>query len=652
MSFRIGLVLLVFCLFVGPAHAQSDTETQIAPDDSTKTMTWFDRLGVQPEYRSSFRVNRTSTNWDESLQLNEQFGSIAFATDWNVGFQQNPTQNDRRQQTGKGRVSLEHVSDTFGGWSFGTAGELNQRSSRTDFSSQTSNDSEIGLVLSSGGLGEALRRNRDWAVDTFTWDVTGTAGITSEYTASERRSREEGNPLDRADSTDASGFLREISTELFYAPRESWTVTVDAKANRVREDFKTDLAFPDSSAVLEGTNENENETFNVTASWKPSRDTSFEFRHNRVHDVSQEFSTTELAQDTRTGTERSVSLSLKGEPFWGVEHLISASNRFLDTEYVLADRGAGSDGYSLGGTHSVKLGRLWGPVQKTALEFEWRWGEKALSYDTGNSYDSETVKARFRVERPFGKRLVVTGQSETNLEQTFYEGGENDRDVLDQRLESNFKYDLREGVETKLNVFWKKKRSLNIREAKALANFDETNVTVTASYGWDLRPGMKLGQDYIVTAVSSELPFDDSKSDLARTSQLQTTFAGRIGERVDLRLEHKFQFKDSGRYELEEDRTRRFAKETEGTQQWLETEASYRVLRRFVVFINQRYEIRIKENSNTGKISRRPRTELKWGWNLLHDFNEEFGITTKFDRVNATDELSYWKGSASLTKAF
>jgi hypothetical protein len=602
-------------------------------------------------------VNRTSTRFGENAAISKQYGALDLSTKWNVDVQKNKTQNNRRQQTGRGTTTLAYELDEVGGWSLGGEFGVSRTNTKSDVNRQVNEDDKLGLFVTTEVLGRALSRSLALGEGVLSWTSTTQFDRTESRDINESRNRTT-QALTRADSTDAEGSERSFDSELILAPRPGYSFEMTASVSRASEDFRTDRPLePDSTRFLSGTNEDEADIYSVKGDYSPDRDTQVGFQVSSTKTRIQEYSTTLKQQDTRYGRDELLSFTAGGKPFLGILLGGSADYRKVRTSYEVSDQGAGRESRGVDGKVLFTFGRGFGLLAGTEVDVVTTYSETQNTYDNSTSYDEDAINIRTVLRRTFGKKLKATLSGEGDLKQTYYDAApgqvKDDRDVLRRTLDTSWTYAASPRLTTSLNMQLDERQTINISGRKSSANSVETVVQVGATYTWSIRPATSLTQRFNVNANSSTFAFDEDKSNLFRQSRLETEVSTTLAERAHLRLEHEYRARDSGAYtELGPGLPRGYAKDTEEIQQIVEAETTYRILESATAFYRQRYDIRDVTQIVTGTSRTTDLLESIWGVDVNHEFDEQFVFKMKMERTSSNREPSYWKGQASVNRTF
>ncbi len=663
---RLGSFLLFFVLFAadlafGQATGQVEGPPDLVPADSTRYPTLFDRIGIHPQLTAKFQVNRGSTTFQELLKVRRHFGRVLVDSDWNVRVQRNEERNNRRQQSGKGDTRLAYAGQSLGGWTVGTAFSTGRSNSSETFSRKVKNDSAVSLTSSWSGLRLVAP---DLGVDdSFYWDVTADLSATEETSINERFSRTSTGISD-ADSTSSDGGVLDFGTALGFVPATDWKFTAEAGWSRGTDDFSTRLeeASGDSSLVsfLDGTNRDRARDLRIASGWRRDQNRFFEIGAYWARSVTQDFSSAEEQQDTRTAVERSFSLDTKGEPYFGIGLDFSANLRRIGSTFDLSDNGSGSDGWDTRLIASYVLGPAWSMLDGVELEFDGGLEERDYTADSVNSpdYTQETISIKGTVRKSWRRNVSLSMSASGELEQSFYED-DKDRDEVENRVEALFTYALGERFSNTdefvptLHFNYRRNQTIAIAAARANGNTDQTSITAGGRYTWTFNPRLELSQDITVTANSSTLPFDEDRSKLTRTSQLRSTLNARLGERILMSFDHDFRARDSGAFRIDpEDGIRKYIQDTKGIQQVLNNEIRLAVHASVDLFYNQRYQFDTNKNLVSGAVNRDPRTEITWGGVFRHYFSADSSLNVDLKRLSSTREESDWRGQASVSRIF
>lgn len=654
-AIRCGLplawVVVAALGILGPASAQEDGET--ASPRSTPSLSLFDRLDFHPRYDSRYTVNRTSIGWTQGLNMDRDFGPLSASNRWSVNIQRNETQNNRRQQDGRSSSSLAYNAEGAGGWSIGTDLGVNRRFLTSDFNRTVDNSTDVDLVTTTGVLGHAIRQRLEADEDALDWSLTGAWGVTRATQINETRSRTDGS-VSRADSTGTEGTARRLETTLALDPDASWDIELGGYAWRGASDARTQQFNADS--LITADNRSWENRFNVSGSWTPMKNTVLTFGGKVQRSRRQDYNRIIQAQDTVTGVDESARLSLDARPLWGIRSVVTFSAGALRSDYRVQDSDRTSSNEGILATFDFSTGKIFGFMAGTDVKLEWEMesGRTTFSEDRTQHYDSDKTRMKVDLSRPIGTKLSATVGGEALLTQRFYEDGDQDDDDLRTWFDAALKYDLSSRVDATLNIRWNGKEIVKVQSSQSANSTTDTDLRVGANYNWRIVDRVTFGQRYSVFAQSKELAFRDQESQLSRTSEVVSTLTSQVGERVDLDLEHKFSFRDSGRFSIDPaSGVRAYGKDREEDWQYLEVGTRYHILRGLAdLHARQRFEVRESRVLTSGQVTNRPKTELTWGTQFKHDIAEGFDLSGLIDRISSTQEPSYWLATVSLNRVF
>lgn len=645
------LNLAIVAVEIGSAEGSAGASGSDQASPSSSPSSSF--LGINPEYNSVLDINRTQRRWDQTFRARKQEGSVLFDSNWRIGTQENPAQNDYRQRLGTIRTRVEYATESMGGVSTGINTGFRRNFSNSSFRRTVDNGQDGDLSVTSGLLGSYLERGLGLGEASTSWTVTGLAGIVSDLKTSQTKSEAAG--LTRSDSTDASGTMYGLESQLNYGGHGALTVNANARMARESQESSTDryTASIDSTERLDDTNENRTRRFRVASTWSPNPRTRFNLGAHYSREISQYYSTIVQAQDTKDGVDQRISFDGKLTPFWGIEFTMKAETGLTDIAYDIATQGRGRQRNSAEGNTKLTLGRGFGILRGTELTTEYRWEETRNTIQASADYDNVQQRIRQGIRRPLTRKLVLLGTVEGSLSQSFYDNKSNDRDELRWLFDCALGYRPITTLDTRLTAQWQQRETINIPAANARNSNTQNSYRIGAEITARPNPSLQISQRYTITADYSFYLFNEDNNGLVRTTEVRTQLRSTVGSKVKLDLDHSFRFRDSGQYTRDvPGDPRMYGLSSEENFQNLSVTTSYEFARGFDVRATQRLETRTTTQVATGDSQRTERLEFTGGMELNHRFSPDFSVNARVDRTQSMSEDDYWRVVASVNRRF
>ncbi len=649
---RLVFSLALLSLSIAGLHVGSAEGSTGAPgDEQASSSSSF--LGINPEYNSVVDINRTQRRWDQTFRARKQEGAVLFDSNWRLGTQENPAQNDYRQRLGTVRTRVEYATESIGGVSTGVNTRFWRNFSNSSFRRTVDNGQDGDLFVTSGLLGNAMERGLGLGEASTSWTVTALAGIVSDLKTSQTKSEAAG--LTRSDSTDASGTMYGLESQLNYGGQGALTVTANARVVRESQESSTDRfsAAADTTERLDDTNENRTRRFRVASTWSPNSRTRFNLGAHHNREISQYYSTVVQAQDTKEGVDHRIGLDGKLTPFWGIELTMKAETSLTDITYDIATQGRGRRRNFAEGKTKFTLGRAFGILRGTELTTEYRWEETRNSIQASADFDNVQQRIRQGIRRPLTRKLVFLGTMEGSISQSFYDNRSNDRDELRWLFDGALGYRPTRNLDTRLTAQWQQRETINIPAANARNSNTQNSYRIGAEITARPNPSLQISQRYTITADYSFYRFNEDNNGLVRTTEVRTQLRSTIGSRAKLELDHSFRFRDSGRYTSDvPGEPRMYGLSSEENFQNLAVTTSYEFATGFDVRATQRMETRTTTQVATGESRRTERLEFTGGMELIHRFSPDFSVNARVDRTQSMSEDDYWRVVASANRRF
>ena len=660
----LSTLALLFTL-TGSAHAQTASPAQGAFADTNAT--FFGRLGMHPHYGTTLTLQEQSNTWGQAFDFAKALGPVRTKSRLDLVITKNSSQNNYRKNGGKGHVELAYEAENLGGLSSGTLVDWRRSLDRSDFSRSVENGSEVDFFLTST-LPEALLRDLFVMADSsegLSWDATAAYGLTQGKSIRQDRSRARPDrALVKSDSTDTQGSEYRFDTRLNAGPGDVWGVNLTANSVDGREDSRTESRSwtyfnnpgtpPDTSdVILDEPNKNRMRAANANFRFRPGR--VFEFAmtgaYNRSRQQLYDFST--RAQDTRNVLDHRVEGTLKSRVTEGVDLELAGRSALSDSRSLNQNQNSGKRENWGEVTLGLVTGDWMGLFRAVELTTELESAETAYRYASTSDYRSKLFRINEVIRRRLNDAVTLSGQAEGRINSFFYNDKSQDKDELRYLGSGTLAYRPGGKFDARLTSDWTQTNVVNLPSARSRDNYTESSYRVAADYNFKLSPNVTLGQKYQLSAVYSVFDFDENSNSLTRTTAVNTILTSFIGENVRLNLEHKYTFKDSGKYvHLQLSDPRVYAKSNEDNAQYMTVVTQYLVGQDFDFHANQRFEVRSQKTLASGNITRRTQLDFSGGVKFDHQYSSLFSINATIDRTNRNPGKDYWSVRAGMDRRF
>ncbi len=636
---------LALLLLAGAVHGQQVDSAEVR--DS-----FLEMWGVRPNYASRVNVNRTTTDWDQLLKVNRQAAMVNLTTELGVTTSSNSAQNDSKRRDGRIVARLEYGLAGQGGVSAGAEMTVRRSYSSTNINRVVSNDTNARLFVSDGHLGALASRAFGAAPENVTWTVTASTGLTSSRDISQLWNTE--GIATRDDSTEADGSNPALETQLKLIQGQTLKFDLTGRVYRLTEDSHTFLKqFADSTESAP--NNSQGRRFAAAGTWTPSKTTRVALTGNYNKDTNQYYYNYggELrGHETKDGTDQSLALDVTVTPRWGVELGMTGSSSLSDARYEL-----GSDDRArrrTSGDLDVKFttGPVFGFLDRIESNTTFTTERSRNTTERSADYTSYRKSLKQTLRRPMGSKVVVFTTAETSLDQSKYDDGSADKDVLRWYFDTAIGYRPVKKIESRLLARYDETKTANIPGRSAASSNELSRYLFGGEVSYLYRPDLKVTQKYSITADYTVFGYDENRNQLVRTTEVRTTLTSLLGTRIRCDLAHVFRYKDSGKYVRQLGQERAYAKSTKETYQTLDVTTGYNFSESFELHATQKAEITRTRLLTTNNTTTREKYEFRGGFTLNHQFSPRFSVNSDAERVLSTAEDNYWTISASLNRIF
>lgn len=681
---RIPVVIL-FVLAVGAgtvvlAQAQDQSTGQGQSTDSTQTGrgqparpsdhdSFLDRLALNPIYTSNVNVNRTQNEWDEGFTLHKEIASLKADNSWNMTMQRNSAQNNYRTRQGTAKAKFEYELPVFGGWSAGSELDFKRNFAASNFDRTVSDGTTANLFVSSEALGRMLNRPLGLSKDQLSWTTTGSDGLTNTTDIRQRFNTDNTTGLlakTNDDSTTTYGSSPALDTDLKYSPNQKWKLEATSHYNWTTESSRT-ASFQQEGAqaiaVQKATNHDAGKKYTFSSAWAPDPDNHATLTASYLQAVNQyyfNYNNGQAGQENKNGFDQEISLDSQTKPLWGIELDLKGENDLIGATYLLgAQQNRAQRKNDVDGIIKFTTSDGWGPLEKIESSTEYQLTKTRNSQQvtpTNNpNFNLDERRMRQTIRRPLGDKVALQLTGEGDLQQSFYDDGSQDNDVLRLLGECTLGYKPTKLLDTRVTGQYQQRQTVDIPSANSAQSNTEDTYIVGSEVNCPLNPNLSINQKYTITADYSFYNFNENSNGLVRTSEIRTGLDSTVGEKIKLSLKHDYRFKDSGKYAtLGPGLPRAYSKATQETYQYLEAQASYAFSEDFDIHSDEFLEVRrtsqVSAKNQPATIARR--SQFSAGLGLNHKFSDDFSIQSKVDNYRSNSEPIYWQITASLNRKF
>lgn len=610
----------------------------------------FDSLrtgGFHPSYNSTFRVFKARNDWNQTLRADQRFGSGTVNTTLQSTNTRDEDQNDLDAATAG--ISSRLTYGLFGGLDVGFFADFD-RSAR---SLRTSNvRSSTDLFRLTGGYATAM-------IDSsLLLNVDGQAGLRQSDTESALTAGSSGS----RDVTRQQGPSLEIRAGLtndrpFDAPQLTFDIDVSADAFRqetdqVNQDLAGDFTTVVASSDTTFKSTNSTRTASVGFGWEPSDALDVDLRIRQHLSTQVRPQPRQAALESTEGDDRSANLTVRWQPTDKLDVTVGVDAQDSDQTSNLttsSNRTLTGSGYSIDVDYELFGAAIDASLEQSTEERDYK------PLETGSSQIDQSrdyIRTSLKAQRKLTKTITVNLTFDLALDQNFYNDGILDVDRQDRTSDVALTYRPSQRFTGRLSLTENRQRTVNLHPSNAGNTGTQERVTVGAGYTLRVLSWVLLAQDVSINAQSRTFDFNDAdQSELTRNNRLQTNVSVDLTTRTELSLEHAYNFRNSGRYALDDRGIRLFTLNREFAEQRLLVGTTYRP-RTWLTFSGEQ-SLRVVVNRSPGdEGTRQTQYELELfgqlNKRLVHDVQANFQVT----RVLSTREDNYWRVSLAANKTF
>jgi hypothetical protein len=634
-AFALALGAVVFVL--GPVLVVPRAEAQV-PADSVLGVS-----GFNPRYLTTYKVLKTRQSWDQSFSLDQRLGDVRVNGRLSSAISGDEAQNDLRNRTSMFNNQLDYEVAT--GLAFGLFTNLNrarQQSLTSDL--KTSND----VFRLTGNL------VRDLFDKKVRSTLRGEGGIAQVGSESERDLGATGT----LDETTQTGPSVSVAWQVVADPTPALNLTFDVSRDAFQQETEEKHADLDRDLNVISRSDTTLEANNVSQKlassmdWRPSKMLSAALGFSRE-------SGRELRPAPRQGELEETEKDITG--LTARARLDLRENLQLSADYGRTDdarssnlttatnKDAISERVSLGGSYTV-----WGT--KLESSFDESDGDEDYKPIPGLQLQPD-IRTKVRhlrssVSRSLGKRVGAAVTSDFALNQRFYEDGVLDSDRFDRATDFTMTYTPFAALSSRVSFSEARKRTVQVHPSQALNTRDEQRITVEGFYSYKVTPGVTAEQRLVVSAESRVFDFaDEDDSDLRRDTRVTTVADVALTAHVKVRLQHDYNFRNSGQYRLNERRVRVFRLQSEFIEQKLRVGFDY-TPSTWLQFRGTQELRAIENRSPRSTGTRTTQYDLDLSGSLKRMLMGSVDTSLDVKRVLSTQQEHYWQVEMSANRSF
>lgn len=648
---RVLAVCGAAILSLAGGEVVAQTQTQSPPQGGQLPMSPDTTFSFQPKYTSTFNVLKTRETWTQRLSLDERWRNLAFTSNLDSRIDKDESQNDLEGRESKASGTLDYV---LGAGRFGLDFGLNRTKRLNTNSSLKETIDEVSATA-------AFERKLFGNAMLFDWN--GLAGYRERSNEGDRLVGTSRQTDDTKQTGPTLGLGTGFTNRSGNAPTVSYAIDLHGDWFWQETAFRqVDTAVANDSitnfqdTVLKAANRTL--TMNADAAWAPGDVLNVATNFARTYSSQVRPAPLQGELEDAETDDTSGGLNVSVKPAETVTFRMSASvnetkqgnispvlnydtngSRFTaDADFVLlgVDFSSGFEQKS-----SEQLYRL----------------AKNQTEKTQTDFDSEFIRIRGKGSEDIGPlRISLTG--DLALDQRFYgvdpQGVEGALDVDRQSRTTDLTigYDPSSKLTSRLSFTETRRRTVNLSPERAGNTNTEQRVGVSANYTYTTPWKVSLTQTLTVNAQSRVYDFADAdRSDLTRTSILNTRAGFSMFPHTTVSLEHTYNFRNSGQYSRGADGVRRFRLDREYIEQEMALKTAYAPFTWLKLDAEQK--LRVVENRTPGLSGiRTPQYDFvvtgSVDKKLLNAVDANLNVT----RILSTREENYWRLEMTAGRTF
>ena len=641
MLWFIGLLAAVPSYAVPPAGASAD---------SSQAAGILDRLRLHPDYTSSYSVNRTSRQWDQTFQVSRELGPFVFRNNWGLNQRRDEAQSNLRSKRGQMGFKADYGIGPEQLWRIGVAGTFKRDSQLSTRSDQVENRSDLSLAVNTT-LPEQMMHRLGF-LQPFSLTTGADVGYGADRSVSRRSARR--------DSTWVNGLIQHYAAGLSGVVGG---VTLNGSATSDLRSGDSTTRQRDTNGVLindlKDKTDSRSRHLDGDLQWKPVASLSATATTRWVHELNQYWdiqANNQLGgQESKDGRDIGSNAVIEWKPSETTKLRGELGNGSTQASYKLQSKGFKKKTVNGKIDGSFTVPSFAGPLGSTELQAAYSADEARNALEDGIDYRQANRRLRLAASRKLGRKLQAAVSEEISLLQYFYEDGSNDRDERRIVTDGVLNYYPSPSFSGYFNLNLGDRKAVNIPGTKAINNSTNQSYRVSTQIAYS-RGAMRVEQQYTVQADYIYYQFQKGTDALIRTNRVTTTLTNTIWRRIGTGLQHEYQFTESGRYVASQAGARRaYTPSQEETRQLLSLTASYPfgILR---VDARQMFELRrtgeVKPAGVPRKIRESRRGEFSIRGELEQKFSSTFSLRASFQKTQSMTERGYWTVRASVQKGF
>jgi hypothetical protein len=577
-----------------------------AAGDSLFSNTWASwLLNTRPDIQLKIDRRKDVTNWDTKINVNRRVSSkLRFNLGATLHTQENTTLNRSDSNDGTSASLKYQLSEDIG------------------FSLRY-NSMVAGYRYNLKSADPAERRRKQ--------NVSVSTDFNKQLTSalSFRLGTSAGTTQNSYASVSNEGSQQDIATSLSYSPAEDLNASVSYNARRLLLDSRVDSS---GTSVFTSKDRTFSQDLSLSVKYDMLPGIKISMDASQTDNEKQNPDPTRKDQETENKTSRragvNTSFDLVTWATWGLSvdfHESQAKFR------LQSNRNNAISSSSLKGSAKVLPWRgatvnLGGTREITRNQYE--------TLDTGH----DTHKSlSLKLSQGLGRKTNMDLTALVDLVSVFYDNTDEnpkDRDRLNRRISSSLSHEPWDNVKTRLAGEFSEDKTVYVREERSANNRTNRKYRLSGDYDLKTYYNITVSQKYDISAVYSFYEYNESNNTLVRNSNVTTQFRVPLTSKVNVNINHSFQFQDQGNYS-EEGGTRLYARSSEKETHSMSLICRYTPLKGLNVMAKQTYRTQRNWDYDEGQkyLDYEVATsDISGRINFSYTIGERTKISLKFDQ--------------------
>ncbi|MCK4413624.1 MAG: hypothetical protein KAY32_08775 [Candidatus Eisenbacteria sp.] len=631
-----ALLAALLCGVSAESRAEASTSsstTTSSPSSTPADETILTRYGIRPRYDTSFRVNRQERSWSQTLAFSRGGGLANLNVSLNVKTREDETRNDFEEGINGLKISVGR-SSRLGKLSFSTA--ANRRYTQTSQSLHSRDSDQLAFTNTL-----PLR-----AAETSSLNLSFGLGWVEDREVKENR-----RLTTTVDRTVATGWEADANLKGEWALHSAVSLDVGTNWNGSVQSSRTTHTEEGGGDAFEATDHRRDNRAFANLEWSRSEGLHVLLKTNWGDAVAQYYQASAETQETKRHNSRSVDLTADGAfaGQFGYVAKIFADRRQFDYQVEANDKLNATTKYELTLEYLPRLPLLRGGTLSGTASLSNKRSQRQKT--TPSDIEGTLLEAKFI--RPLGEQFTLTMRTRGDLEQYFYDDGSLDKDRLRLANQVFLRYKRGPGLRASLGYASNEVEEVHIPSNRAAQSQVKNDYRVTADYDAALPAGIRISQNFQISATYTYYVYDENRNALRRSNRVTTKLAVPLIEHSSISLVHIFEKADRGSYRYPESEEGRVYNKTQlDLRQNLSAKIEYTIAGAITLRVTEDLRITSNKQHATDAVTRREAHSFSGFVGLRRNLENGMMVTANFERTESNNEDPYWKIDARVQKTF